>query len=112
MERLLGYVADWEWPERDGEPEERILPSGWKEREKIGPQGYLKNRIVVIRPALLTSGECQADSVKDGKKPYRVQDSEIKGSYTISRSDVAHFIGERLVKEWPDWEGKCLRIVY
>lgn len=112
MERLLGYVANWTWPEKDGEPEEHILARGWQQREEIGTQGSLQGKIVVIRPALLTDGECKADKPKGKKEPYRAKDEEFSGSYTISRADVAHFISEEVIRNWNSWEGKCVRIAY
>ncbi|KAL5490680.1 hypothetical protein ACEPAI_5514 [Sanghuangporus weigelae] len=110
MERALSYVAGWEWPAADGEPDKAILADGWQDH--IGPYGWLKHA-VVIRPALLTNGDSVGDNPKKpGQEPYRALDHEMKGSYTISRKDVVHFIVTRVFAEWNQWEGKCVRIAY
>ena len=110
MERLISFAAGWEWPAEDGEPDKAILADGW--RNCVGPSGWLKH-VVVIRPALLTDGDCAGDKPrKSGEAPYRALDQEIKGSYTISRKDIAHFIVTGVLPEWNKWEGKCVRVAY
>ncbi|KAL5528864.1 hypothetical protein ACEPAG_4838 [Sanghuangporus baumii] len=110
MERVVTYAAGWEWPAADGEPGKAILADGWQDH--VGPNGWLKH-VVVVRPALLTNGDSVGDNPKKpGEAPYRALDHEMKGSYTISRKDVAHFIVTRVLAEWNQWEGKCVRIAY
>lgn len=64
--------------------------------------------MVIVRPALLTDGEC--------KEKYRIKaegDLAVKGGYTVSRKDVAHFIAEKLVgEEWDALEGKGVNVAY
>lgn len=84
----------------------------WK--EGLPETGTLKS-VVVIRPALLTDGDCKGDKTagkdKKGKEPYRVEEGDISG-YTISRKDVAHFIVEGVLGDWKKWEGKCISLAY
>ncbi|KAF9242078.1 hypothetical protein BU15DRAFT_87000 [Melanogaster broomeanus] len=68
---------------------------------------------VVLRPAFLTNGECRGEKPSSvGKKGYRVAEWDVDRSWTVSRSDVAHFLVEGVVKHWDEWEGKCLGIGY
>lgn len=99
MERLLQSAMGRTWSE-GVEPQEEILPKGW---EKNYPaEGWLRDRVVIVRPALLTDG--------DEKRDYKVSDEEF-GSYTISRRDVGHFIGARLTRdEWNSWKGKIVNV--
>lgn len=89
------------------EPEEHILSEKWDETEGLPGKGELK-RVVIVRPALLTDGEC--------KEKYRLRserDLAVKGGYTVSRQDVAHFIAERLLgEEWDALEGKGVNVAY
>lgn len=100
-ERLLAHVLG------APEPEEHILPENWHQTEGLPGKGELK-RVVIIRPALLTDGAC--------KEKYRIRsegDLAIKGGYTVSRQDVAHFIAERLLgEEWDEFEGKGVTLAY
>jgi hypothetical protein len=113
-ERLIHHVAGWTWNE--DEPIEEILASGWDKTEVLPAPGTLK-RILIIRPALLTDGDCQADSgkqkVKNGKPvpPYRVSEQEL-GGYTVSRKDVAHFIADTVLNRWNEYEGKIVNVGY
>ncbi|KAL5533500.1 hypothetical protein ACEPAF_5276 [Sanghuangporus sanghuang] len=110
MERVITYAAGWEWPAADGEPDKTILADGWQDH--VGPYGWLKHA-VVVRPALLTNGDSIGENPKKpGEAPYRALDHEMKGGYTISRKDVAHFIVTRVLPEWNQWEGKRVRIAY
>lgn len=65
---------------------------------------------MIIRPALLTDGECRGDV--GGSGAYRVKESDMESIWTVSRRDVAHFIVEGVVKHWQEWEGRCVRIAY
>ena len=110
-ERIVAHLADWPWDVKaDGEPGEDYMGEGnWMEREGLPAKGALKGSVVVVRPALLTDGECYADKIEakgKDKAPYRVNEGDLKGSYTISRKDVAHFVVEGVVKKWDDMEGQ------
>ena len=109
MERAVSYAAGWEWPAADGEPDKTILPDGWQTR--LGSGGWLK-QVCVVRPALLTSGDCVGDKSGSDAKPYRAEDHDLTGSYKVSRKDVAHFIVTQVLPEWQNWNGKCVRIAY
>ncbi|KAF9535586.1 hypothetical protein CPB83DRAFT_888278 [Crepidotus variabilis] len=114
-ERLISHLAGWSWDfEGDGEPGEDIMgPGDWKAREGLPAPGTLKN-ILIVRPALLSDGECQADKLKQkgkDKEPYRVSEQEIK-AYTVSRKDVAHFIAETVLNKWDEYQDKIINIGY
>ena len=76
-------------------------------------EGELK-RLLVIRPAIFTNGECVGDSPKKGKAPYRVGEGNLPchNGWSISRKDVAHFIAEDALMDWSRWEGKGVTIAY
>ncbi|EAU88922.1 hypothetical protein CC1G_10568 [Coprinopsis cinerea okayama7 len=102
-ERLVAHCAGWEWT--SGEPAVEIMGgSDWKNREGLPKPGELK-KILVIRPALLTDGEC--------KCVYRVSTGEV-GGWTVSRKDVAHFLVDAVLKEerWKEFENKIASIAY
>lgn len=111
MERVAHYAArGWVWPKADGEPV--TLPTGWKVKldgERAEGGGFLTD-LVIVRATIFTDGACKTD--KKGVKAYRVLDKEIPGGYTISRRDAAHFVVEKCVPEWEQWNGKCVRISY
>ena len=117
-ERVVAHVADWpgdtEW---DGEPDESIMgPGDWRKGEGLPEKGSLKD-VVVIRPPLLTDGECVAEKVETkgggkAKGPYRVQEGTLSGGWTVSRKDVSHFLVEGVIKNWREWKGKCVSIAY
>ncbi|TFK68297.1 hypothetical protein BDN72DRAFT_769506 [Pluteus cervinus] len=114
-ERLIAHVSNKPWDATDfGEPTEEYLPAGWKET----PGFPVLKRFLIVRPAMLTDGECLADKQKPGKdgkvKPaYRVSEEEL-GGYTISRQDVGHFDAEVILdsKRWEEVEGKALNVGY
>ena len=54
--------------------------------------------LVLIRPSLLTSGKCVADTKPE---TYRTGE-ELKSAWAVSRADVGHFLVEKVVAEW-DW---------
>ena len=97
MERAVAYAANLPWTE--GEPEAGIFQDGWK--SQLPQSGFLKHALVV-RAALLTDGKCIGDE-KDANA-YRASKEEL-GGYTVSRKDVAHFIVEQALKDWPKYEG-------
>ncbi|KAI6045788.1 hypothetical protein EDC04DRAFT_2865292 [Pisolithus marmoratus] len=108
-EEVLAHCAGWPWEEGDSAGPE-ILGANWKER--VPGHGQLKS-VVVVRPALLTNGECRADEVHRRKQPYRVNEGDLStGSYTVSRKDVAHFLVEAVIKDWDTWQGKRVSIAY
>lgn len=111
-ERVIGHCAGWEWDTQvDGEPNEEIIGKDWQKREGLPVFGSLS--AVVVRPAVLTDGECLADAaVASGKSlPYRTGPGEV-GGYTVSRKDVAHFIVEGILKDWEKWGNKQLSVAY
>lgn len=113
MERVVHYAAHgWVWPKEDGEPLVTILPPGWKSKldgERAEDGGFLTD-VVVVRPSMLTDGDCKAD--KKGDKAYRAEEKEVASGYTVSRRDVAHFIVEKCLPRWEKWNGKCVRVAY
>ncbi|KIK64847.1 hypothetical protein GYMLUDRAFT_258817 [Collybiopsis luxurians FD-317 M1] len=114
-ERLIRYCAGLGWDvKNNGEPSEEIMGERWREKEGLPKEGTLKN-VLIVRPALLTDGECKADRKADrkkGKDGYRVAvEGEIKG-YTVSRKDVAHFIADALLHRWDEYANKCVSIAY
>jgi len=109
-ENVAAHYVGRDFPD-PAKPE--VLPSSWTEEEGVAERGAYK-KIVVIRPSLLTDGECKADKVAaGGKEPYRLVEDDITG-YSVSRKDVAHFVADKLMKddEWQRWEGKSVGISY
>ncbi|KAG9076131.1 hypothetical protein FRC06_009685 [Ceratobasidium sp. 370] len=93
-------------PFADKAEQERILKraAGWD-----GAEGWLgSDNVVIVRPSILTDEECLAD-----KKPgaYRAG-PELKGPWTISRGDVAHFVVEKVLDKWERWSGKTWVVSY
>ncbi|KAI0064501.1 hypothetical protein BV25DRAFT_242015 [Artomyces pyxidatus] len=94
-------------------PSEKILAAGWERTEGVPGKGEVPG-VVLVRPALLTDGECRAD--KNGPSSYRSRgdgDLAVPGGYTISRKDVGYFVAERLLGEdWEQWAGKGVSLAY
>ena len=117
VERILHYAAGKSWA--DPEPESEIMNGGagggveWKSRPGLPAAGSLKNWIIV-RPALLTDGKCEADKAdKKGKsRPYKVVEGDGYQGYIVSRADIAHFIVEEAVLHWDQWKEKILAVGY
>lgn len=115
LERILHYAAGKSWA--DPEPEPEIMNGGagggveWKSRPGFPAAGSLKDWIIV-RPALLTDGKCEAD--KEGKKgkAYKIIEGDGYKGYTVSRADIAHFIAEEAILHWDQWKGKILAVGY
>jgi hypothetical protein len=82
-------------------PGSNILPEGWQ--NDLPHAGWL-NRSVILRPSLLTNGAMT--------KEYRAVVGDDFTSYTVSRSDVGHFIIEGLLPEWSKYEGNVVAIGY
>ncbi|KAJ3777489.1 hypothetical protein FB446DRAFT_699900 [Lentinula raphanica] len=113
-ERAISHIAGWKWDaDKDGEPGVDIMGSSqWMEREGFPAEGTFKN-VLVIRPALLTDGECKADKAQaKGKTGYKVQEGDPSGVYTISRKDVAHFVADAVLNRWNEYQNKCVTIGY
>ena len=120
---MVAHCAGWKWDaEEDGEPGADIMGTKeWRGREGLPKEGELK-RVLVVRPALLTDGECLADKLeleakqgkggkKESKKAYRVSEEEL-GGWTVSRKDVAHFVVDAIIHRWDEFENKCVSIAY
>lgn len=109
-EEVLAHCAGWEWETVDS-PGTEVLDGDWKASADLPAPGTLKN-VVVIRPALLTDGACRADASESRGEPYEVAEEELAGRWTVSRQDVAHFVVEKVVREWDEWKGKRVSIAY
>jgi len=117
VERVISHCAGWIWDTKnDGEPGDDIMGSDWTNQEGLPAAGSLK-RVLVIRPALLTDGECVADKDRTGgtkgkgKEAYRVSEREL-GGWTVSRKDVAHFVADAVLNRWDEFENKRVSIAY
>jgi len=100
METIVHHAIGKEY---DGSqvPGSNILPEDWK--NELPPAGWLKGS-VIIRPSMLTDGAMS--------KKYRVVVGDNFTAYTVSRSDVGHFIIEGLLPEWSNYEGNVVAIGY
>lgn len=109
-ERVIAHCAGWKWEvDSDEEPGDDILGERWLERDGLPAAGSFKN-VLVIRPALLTDGECKAE--KGGKKnAYRVKEGDFS-AYTVSRKDVGHFVADAVLNRWSEFENKLVTIGY
>ena len=112
LERLVSYCAGWPWDvKEDGEPGEDIMGSqNWMNDPELPAAGSLK-KVLVIRPAFLTDGECKADKVEDSKPGYRVSATDFSG-WTVSRKDVAHFVVQAAFTRWMEFENRCVTVAY
>lgn len=114
LERILHHTTGIPWA--DPEPEPEIMSGGagggveWKSRPGLPAAGSFKNWIIV-RPALLTDGKCEADKQKK-EEPYKVVEGDGYRGYIVSRADIAHFIVEGAVLHWSRWKGKILSVGY
>lgn len=115
LERILHHVAGKPWA--DPEPEPEIMNGGagggveWKSRSGLPAAGSMKNWIVV-RPALLTDGKCEADKEGKKEKAYKIVEGDGYKGYIVSRADIAHFIVEEAILHWDQWMGKILAVGY
>ncbi|KAG5644458.1 hypothetical protein DXG03_008358 [Asterophora parasitica] len=110
-ERVVSHVAGWTWNSKEyGEPVAEVLDveGQWRTLDGLPAEGTLKEDVLVIRPALLTDGECLAET---GKQKYRVSEEEL-GGWTVSRKDVAHFVADASLNRWDEFKGKCVSIAY
>jgi len=108
-ERVAAHCVGREWTEREPKPEVMSGPLGnWSDRGRLPEKGSIKE-FVVVRPAMLTDGECKADKAEGA---YKVSEQYLRDGYRVSRKDVGHFIATRLFQEWSEWEGKIIHIAY
>ncbi|KAI0697307.1 hypothetical protein C8T65DRAFT_710411 [Cerioporus squamosus] len=112
MECILARSAGLSWSSKDA-PSKGILPEGWQSSPGLLGQGELKH-LVIMRPALLTDGECRGDEVgKAGKAPYRSKkDGNMGSAYRVSRKDVAHFVVQEVLPRWSEWERSGVVLAY
>ncbi|KAF9014248.1 hypothetical protein BDQ17DRAFT_1320867 [Cyathus striatus] len=107
-ERALAHVAGWAWEHE--EPNEDIIGRDWTSLEGLPSPGEVK-RILLIRPAMFTDGQCLAEKEGTNGKAYRVSEQEFRG-WTISRKDVAYFVVDAALNRWDEFENKCVSIAY
>ncbi|KAH7345754.1 hypothetical protein B0J17DRAFT_531278, partial [Rhizoctonia solani] len=71
-------------------------------KQATSSEGWLDPRnSVIVRPSLLTSGKCLADTNPDA---YRTGE-ELASAWSVSRADVGHFVVEKVLAEWDRWAG-------
>lgn len=111
-ERAVAHCAGWDWDKIDDrEPSGELMGSDWQKRTGLPTPGAL-TEVLVVRPAILTDGECVAEKKRTGgKDPYRVSEDEL-GGWTVSRKDVAHFIADAALNRWDEFAGKIVNIAY
>ncbi|KAJ7130846.1 hypothetical protein C8R43DRAFT_896002 [Mycena crocata] len=111
MERAVSHGTGWSWD--NAEPTADIMGGeDWMNRKGFPAKGSLKH-VLIIRPALLTDGECVADKLAakgSGKAPYIVSEEELS-RYYISRKDIAHFLVDALDR-WDQFENKRVNVAY
>ena len=127
-ERVLAHVSGRKWEDR--EPRDDITTVDgvkWQDREGLPESGSLE--VLVIRPpafveakqkgvppppktpAAADSTENEPEAKKDDENlKYRVGDPGLKGTYTISREEIGHFIAENAVKNWDQFKGKAITV--
>ena len=117
-ERVLAHVRGLPWTAADAIKKE-VLPDGWQDTAAGLPKEGEIRQVVIIRPALLTDGECKGDAAgakKEGKgkgASYRtLKDGDFGDGYRVSRKDVAHFIVCDALPNWEKWEGSGVTLAY
>ncbi|KAG5727330.1 hypothetical protein E4T56_gene12124 [Termitomyces sp. T112] len=109
VERLIAHCAGWEWNDNeDGKIHPGILADDWKDTPGLPSPGSVQE-VMVIRPGLLTDGDCLADT--PGGKKYRVSEDEL-GGWTVSRRDVAHFVVDVAMGRWSEFYKRRVNIMY
>jgi hypothetical protein len=134
LERVLAHVSGMKWDDR--EPRDEIVTVDgvkWQDRKGLPSSGSLetlvlrlpffvdqKHKAATPPPATHagttsqhSSFDNEADTKRGGseeKPKYRVGGSELSGTYTISREEVAHFIAENVVKNWDQFKGKAITV--
>lgn len=79
---------------------------GWREREGMPAVGALLEQLAVVRPLLLTDGDCMGDKTKDelaGAEPYRVETLNSTNAWSISRkvsSDLVVLLLAMVLMGW------------
>jgi len=127
LERVLAHAGGRKWEDR--EPREDLTTVDgvkWQDRESLPASGSLE--VLVIRPSMLveqkqkgtpasatseppsTENEPGAKKDDDEKVKYRVGGPELKGTYTIAREEVGHFIAENAMKNWDEFKGKAITV--
>lgn len=107
LKPLYGWLLHVPHEDKSGQEKVVQAATGWVEGEE-GAGWFGERNAVIIRPALLTSGECLADKKADA---YRVGE-ELTGAWTVSRADVGHFVAEKVLADWEKWAGKAWAIAY
>ncbi|KAI0748743.1 hypothetical protein C8Q80DRAFT_1271101 [Daedaleopsis nitida] len=105
-ERILAHCTGRAWAPADV-VQKSVLSDGWEATPGLPGPAELKH-VLIVRPALLTDGECRADKAEaagKGKAAYRAAATEMSDGYRVSRRDVAHFVVEDAVPNWSKWEG-------
>lgn len=118
MERVLAHVSGAHWVDPEYRSLAGVLPpdAEWTALEGIPDAGSFTN-VLIVRPAWLTDGPCTAEDEKKKKKgkSYVVaDDDEVPNGYTISRSDIAHFVTEQALspERWEEWRGRRVSLAY
>jgi len=124
LERVLAYESGRQWDDR--EPRAEIMTVDgvkWEDRKGLPPSGSLE--VLVLRlPIFVDPSEAHKSAPpathagvppppsadEEEKQTYRVGGSELSGTYTISREEVAHFIAETVVKSWDQFKGKAVTV--
>ena len=127
LERVLAHASGRPW--NDKEPRADITTVdevNWQDRKGLPPSGSLE--ICVLRlpifveqskksaplpPSSPPPVDSEAPDTKKGeeeKPKYRVGGPELRGTYTISREEVAHFIAENALKNWDQFKGKAITV--
>ncbi|KAF8210545.1 hypothetical protein K438DRAFT_1904014 [Mycena galopus ATCC 62051] len=112
MERVIFHCAGWTWNDKTHGTAQQ--PSWATVGGSAGAtrQGSTQHALI-IRPSLLTDGDCVADKTEGtGKKSYRVSEKGLPGGYTISRKDVAHLIFDALTRRWNEFDNKRVNVTY
>jgi len=129
LERVLAHVSGREWGDREPRVEITTVDGvEWQDRKGLPKSGSIE--VLVLRlpmlvepkhkstpsPAATQPGDASQPSAAAGneteeeKLKYRVGGSELGGTYTISRDEVAHFVVETVVKSWDQFKGKAITV--
>jgi len=84
----------------------------WKNKEGLPSFGSFRG-FLVVRPLLLTDGDCLAEKEEyrrvGTRAPYRVSEAHFS-SWRVSRKDVGHFISEAVRIKWDNFKNKAVDI--
>lgn len=130
LERVLAHGSGRQWDDKEPRAEITTVDGiKWQDRKDLPSSGSLE--VLVLRlpifvgsdqkpahpPSATNAGapssppradEAETKKDEEGKPKYRVGGSELSGTYTISREEVAHFIAETAVKNWDQYKGKAV----